>query len=55
VTVAGNLIPYLVSRMPRQISSAQDLVAALDDRALAEARPITRQLAGEVLDRLFQG
>jgi hypothetical protein len=30
------------------------LVVALDARALAEARPITRQLAGEVLDRLFQ-
>jgi chromosomal replication initiation ATPase DnaA len=55
VAVAANLIPYLVSRMPRQISAAQDLVAALDARALAEGRPITRQLAGEVLDRLWQG
>ena len=54
VAVAANLIPYLVSRMPRQISAAQDLVAALDARALADARPITRQLAGELLDRLFQ-
>jgi chromosomal replication initiation ATPase DnaA len=53
VTVAGNLIPYLVSRMPRQISAARQLVAALDARALAETRPITRQLAGEVLDRVF--
>lgn len=55
VAVAANLIPYLVSRMPRQISAAQDLVAALDARALAEGRPITRQLAGEVLDRISQG
>lgn len=55
VAVAANLIPYLVSRMPRQISAAQALVAALDARALAEGRPITRQLAGEVLDRLWQG
>jgi chromosomal replication initiation ATPase DnaA len=55
VTVAANLIPYLVSRMPRQISAARALVAALDADALAEARPITRQLAGEVLDRLFAG
>jgi chromosomal replication initiation ATPase DnaA len=54
VTVAANLIPYLVSRMPRQISAARQLVAELDARALADARPITRQLAGEVLDRLFQ-
>jgi chromosomal replication initiation ATPase DnaA len=53
VAVAANLIPYLVSRMPRQISAARPLVAAMDARALAEARPITRQLAGEVLDRLF--
>jgi chromosomal replication initiation ATPase DnaA len=53
VTVAANLIPYLVSRMPRQIAAARELVAALDARALAEARPITRQLAGEVLDRVF--
>jgi chromosomal replication initiation ATPase DnaA len=53
VTVASNLIPYLVSRMPRQISSARQLVAGLDARALAESRPITRQLAGEVLDSLF--
>jgi chromosomal replication initiation ATPase DnaA len=55
VSVAANLIPYLVSRMPRQISAAQGLVAALDARALAEGRPITRQLAGELLDRLSQG
>jgi chromosomal replication initiation ATPase DnaA len=53
VTVASNLIPYLVSRMPRQISAARQLVAALDAIALAKARPITRQLAGEVLDSLF--
>jgi chromosomal replication initiation ATPase DnaA len=55
VTVAANLIPYLISRMPRQISAARQLVAALDARALAERRPITRQIAGEVLDRLYPG
>lgn len=52
VVVAANLIPYLVSRMPRQISAARQLVTALDTDALAQARPITRQLAGEVLDKL---
>lgn len=52
VAVAANLIPYLVSRMPRSVGAARGLVAALDARALAEGRPITRQLAGEVLDRL---
>lgn len=55
VTVAANLIPYLVSRMPRQISAARHLVAALDARALAEKRPITRLVAGEVLDSLYPG
>ena len=55
VAVAANLIPYLVSRMPRQISAARHLVAELDAKALAEGRPITRQLAGEVMDRLSQG
>lgn len=52
VAVASNLIPYLVSRMPRRISAARRLVQALDARALSRGRPITRQLAGEVLDRL---
>lgn len=55
VAVAANLIPFLVSRMPRQISAARELVAALDTRALAEGRAITRQLAGEVLDGLDCG
>lgn len=49
VAVAPNLIPYLVSRMPRSIGAARALVAALDARALALGRPITRALAGEVL------
>lgn len=53
VAVPANLIPYLVSRMPRSIGAARALVAALDARALSEARPITRALAGEVLDNLF--
>lgn len=52
IEVAANLIPYLVSRMPRQISAARALVAALDSQALAEGRPITRPLAAVVLDRL---
>lgn len=53
VAVPANLIPYLVSRMPRSIGAARALVAALDARALAEARPITRALAGDLLDDLF--
>lgn len=49
VVVPPNLIPYLVSRMPRSIGAARGIVAALDARALAAGRPITRALAGEVL------
>ena len=49
VAVAANLIPYLVSRMPRSIGAARGLVAALDARALALGRPITRALAAEGL------
>ena len=47
--VAPNLIPYLVSRMPRSVGAARALVAALDDRALAAGKPITRQLAANLL------
>ena len=49
VAVPANLIPFLVSRMSRSIGAARALVAALDARALAEARPITRALAAEIL------
>jgi chromosomal replication initiation ATPase DnaA len=52
VAIPANLIPYLVSRMPRSVGAARSLVAALDSRALAAGRPITRALAGEVLDSL---
>lgn len=49
VAVPPNLIPYLITRMPRSIGAARAVVAALDARALAAGRPITRALAGEVL------
>jgi chromosomal replication initiation ATPase DnaA len=49
VVVPASLIPYLVSRMPRSIGAARALVAALDARALAAGRPITRALASDVL------
>jgi chromosomal replication initiation ATPase DnaA len=53
VSVPANLIPYLVSRMPRSVGAARALVAALDGEALAGQRAITRALAGGVLDRLW--
>jgi chromosomal replication initiation ATPase DnaA len=55
LAVAPNLIPYLVSRMPRSIGAARALVADLDAEALALGRPVTRALAGEVLDRWDRG
>ncbi len=51
ITVPPNLIPYLVQRMDRSIAAARDLVAALDARALALGRPVTRALAADLLDR----
>jgi chromosomal replication initiation ATPase DnaA len=50
LAVAPALIPYLVTRMERSLAAAAALVAALDARALAERRPVTRALAAEVLD-----
>lgn len=55
VAVAANLIPYLVDRMPRTIGAARALVAALDAKALAAGRSITRALAAELLDSLPPG
>ncbi|MCX7286450.1 MAG: chromosomal replication initiator DnaA [Rhodobacterales bacterium] len=55
IAVAANLIPYLVSRMPRSVGAARGLVSALDAEALAGGKPITRALAGEVLDRMAPG
>jgi chromosomal replication initiation ATPase DnaA len=55
IAVPANLIPYLSSRMERSIAAARHLVAALDARALAQGRPITRALASEVLDSIPHG
>ena len=48
--VSPVLIAYLVKRMDRSFAAAGALVAALDARALAERRAVTRVLAAEVLD-----
>lgn len=50
--VPHSLIPWLVTRMDRSLGTARRLVAALDARAVAEGRPVTRTLAAEVLDSL---
>lgn len=49
VKVEPHLVTYLARHMERTMGAAHRLVAALDDRALAEKRPITRALAAEVL------
>lgn len=48
--VPQGLIPWLVTRMERSFDAARALVAALDARALALGRPITRAMAAELLD-----
>lgn len=55
LAVPAAIIPFLVSRMERSFGAARDLVAELDRAALAERRPVNRQLAAEVLDRLMPG
>ncbi len=50
IVVPPALIPYLVARMERSIDAARDLVARLDAHALAAGRPVTRQLAADLLD-----
>jgi len=52
IAVAPSLVPWLVGRMERSLGAAQDLVARLDARALAEGRPVGRALAAEVLDSM---
>lgn len=49
--VSPALVTWLVRRIDRSFAEAQRVVAALDARALAAGRPVTRQLAAEVLDK----
>ena len=50
LAVQPALLPWLVARMPRSFAAARAIVAELDARSLAEARPITLRLAAEILD-----
>ncbi len=49
--VGPPVIAYLVRRMERSFAAAQRIVAALDRRALAEQRRVTRAMAAEILDK----
>ena len=51
IAVPPNLIAYLAPRIERSIGAARDMVAALDARALAEGRAVTRALAADMLDK----
>lgn len=55
IAVSPTLIPYLAARMERAFDAAGRLVAALDAASLAEGAPISRVLAGRVLDSLDAG
>ncbi len=48
------LIRYLTERIERSFAAARDTVAALDREALAQQRPVTRMLAGQVLRRILR-
>lgn len=50
ITVPPNVIAFLLQRMDRSIAAAQHVVAALDSRALAAGRPVTRALAADLFD-----
>lgn len=52
IAISYPLIPYLVKRMERSTSSVRHLVEALDHAALRAGKPISRSLAGQVLDNL---
>ena len=50
------LIRYLLPRIDRSFAAAREVVAALDTRALAEGKPVSRDLARQILesqDELF--
>lgn len=47
----ADLIPYLTRRMDRSFAAARDLVDRLDAASLAQKRPISRTLAGTLLDK----
>nr|WP_194308520.1 DnaA/Hda family protein [Gemmobacter straminiformis] len=51
IAVPPNVIPYMVQRMERSLNTARKLVAALDAVSLAQGRPVTRQLAADILGR----
>lgn len=53
IAVEPSLIGYIVKRMNRSFAFVGDLVVALDRASLAGQKPITKHLAGRVLDEIL--
>ena len=51
IRISPQLVDYLLARIERSLAQAQRVVAALDARALAQKRPVSRQLAAEILSQ----
>lgn len=51
ITPKADLIPYLLLRMDRSFEAARAVVADLDAASLAQKRPVSRALAGRLLDK----
>ncbi len=49
LTVDATVIDFLLARMERSVAAAAAIVAALDQAALSQKRPVTRALAAELL------
>jgi chromosomal replication initiation ATPase DnaA len=55
LSVDRPLLEYIALRLERSLDAARRFVSALDREALARGRPVTRVLAGELLERLEDG
>jgi chromosomal replication initiation ATPase DnaA len=54
IAVDEALLNYLVSRMPRSLGMAREVIAAIDAAALVEKAEVTRAFAGKILGRLVE-
>ncbi len=52
LNVEPQVLKFMTTRMVRSMEAAHDLAAAIDHAALSTGRKITRQFAGEILERL---
>ena len=52
LNVDRSLLDYIALRLERSLDAAQRFVHSLDREALARGRPVTRALAGELLERM---